>query len=285
MHRTPADPRIDALKERLYLRFPDGFRYFEPPLSLLRSALRYEEEILKMAGEDELIPLFDALTEPLLQVQSELSQLRKKELCALEAGLYRIKALLEDYLNDKHFALLRQGLLLTPTDEERAAITDRTYRLVTEITALPIRASEIPLQTATYPLISLRTALSGLETAILLSRFDGCRTVKENEAELHRVLREVEDTEEQIMAIYRANQDFLIRFFPAFQREILSLLHAKDSGAPAVTDRKEMMLLESAARALRTRLCTLLSSEDEPLTPQTDDRKANEHEETVFTRP
>ena len=285
MHRKTADPRIDALKQRLYLRFPNGFRYFEPPLSLLRSALRYEEEIAEMTREDELIPLFDALTEPLLQVQSELSQLQKKELSALDAGLYRAKALIEDYLNDKLFVLLRQGLLLTPTVEDRTAITDRTYRLVNRITDLPIRVSEIPLQTASYPLIALRTAVSGLETAVLLSRFDGCRTAKEKEAELHRVLRAVEETEEQVMAIYRANQDFFIRFFPAFQREILSLLHAEESGASAVTDRKEMMLLEEKARALRTRLCTLLSLEDEPLTPQTDDRKANEHEETVFTRP
>ena len=285
MHRFPLDPQLEDLKKRLYLRAPELFRTLDPPSSLLRAVLAYESQIAAVTGEREIVSLFDDFTPTLLTVRDELQSLLEKELYALDAGLYRAKAIIEDYRNEENFVLLRQGLLLAPTGKDLAAITEKTAEMVAAIKALPIRISEIPLQIATHPLSRLRVSLAGLETAVMLSRFDDSDAVRQRAAEIHALLSDAEALEARIGDLYSDNRAFLVRFFPAYQRTVLPLLNADLTDAPSVRCRMDMIRLEKAAKALRVRLYTLLKlqleeeddlDEDEMTEILPDDRKANE---------
>ena len=78
------------------------------------------------------------------------------------------------------------------------------------------------------------------------------------------MLTEIKTYEAKIGGIYRKHQIFRLSLFPNYQRNLLPLLRAEDSGLLLVEGAKETLLLATEAAALRLQLSTLLSDNDEP---------------------
>lgn len=264
MTSYPSDHRVEDLKRRLFLRFPSAGLPIDHTPSLLRAVLQNEDTLRTVEQEEQIYSFFEALTVRYTEIRDALDLLLKKEAEAHISVMERIKALIEDYLSDPLFHELEQKRRLAVSDSERQRITNKTYQLLSAIDRLPIRVSEAPLQVALHPLKDLQSDALALSLATALSRFDEAESVKRGQKEISALLTEIKTYEAKIGGIYRKHQIFRLSLFPNYQRNLLPLLRAEDSGLLLVEGAKETLLLATEAAALRLQLSTLLSDNDEP---------------------
>ena len=264
MTSYPSDHPVEDLKQRLFLRFPSAGLPIDPTPSLLHAVLQIEDTLRNSEQEEQVYPFFAALAERYAEIRDALDLLFKKEEEAHVSVTERVKALIADYLSDPLFCELERRARLSVNDSERERITYKTYQLLSAIDRLPIRVSEAPLQVALHPLKDLQSEALALSLAVALSRFDETEAVKRGQNEISALLTEIRAYEAKIGGIYRKHQIFRLSLFPEYQRKLLPLLRAEDSGLLLVEGTKETLLLAKEASALRLQLSTLLSDNDEP---------------------